>query len=72
MIKHNTASFHQKRKDKIYQELVLETLQKEDGTGNCTASLKYSENLLNIFSILLVLPRDHTTQEMLIIFLSSK
>ena len=29
MIKYNTASFHQKRKDKIYQELVLETLKKK-------------------------------------------
>ena len=39
-------------------------MKTEDGTENCTASLEYSEtNLQNIYSILVLLPWDHATQE---------
>lgn len=48
-------------------------MKTEDGTENCTASLEYSEtNLQNIYSILVLLPWDHATQEMVIMFLGSK
>ena len=30
-------------KEKLYNELGLETLEKKDGTGNCYAFLKFSD-----------------------------
>ena len=43
-------------KEKLYHELGLESLEKEDGTGNRAAFIKYSEtNLQNIYSILFLL-----------------
>ena len=84
----HTASFHQKiesaqynsalaitgairgtSKEKLYQELGLATLKEK----RCYRILKYLEtNLQNIYSILFLLPWDHASQELLIIFLSSK
>ena len=68
-----TGAIRGTSKEKRYHELGLESLKKEDGTGNCASFIKYSEtNLQNMYSILFLLLRDHTTQEMLIIFFSSK
>ena len=50
-----TGAIRGTSKEKLYHEL-WKTLKKEDGTGNCAASLKYSEtNLQNIYSILFLL-----------------
>ena len=51
-----TGAIRGTSKEKLYHELGLESLEKEDGTGNCAAFIKYSEtNLQNIYSILFLL-----------------
>ena len=43
--------------EKPYNELALETLEKEDGTGNYAASVKFRKVILqNTFSTLFPLP----------------
>ena len=44
-----TGTIRGTSEEKLYQGLSLETLEKRDATGNCAASLNYSEtNLQNI------------------------
>ena len=51
-----TGAIRGTSKEKLYHELGLESLEKEHGTGNCAALIKYSEtNLQNIYSILFLL-----------------
>ena len=51
-----TGAIRGTSKEKLYHELGLESLEKEDGTGNRAAFIKYSEtNLQNIYSILFLL-----------------
>ena len=51
-----TGAIRGTSKEKLYRELGLESLKKEDGTGNCAAFIEYSEtNLQNIYSILFLL-----------------
>ena len=50
-----TAAIRGTSKEKLYHKLGLESLEKQDGTGNCAAFMKYSEtNLQNIYSILFI------------------
>ena len=52
-----TGAIRGTSKEKLYHKLGLESLEKEDGTGNCAVFIKYSEvNLHNIYSILFLLP----------------
>ena len=52
-----TGAIRGTSKEKLYHELGLNPLKKEDGTGNCAAFIKYLEtNLQNIYSILFLLP----------------
>ena len=68
-----TGAIRGTSKEKLYDELGLETLEKEDGTGNCVAFLRFSDiNVQSTYSILFPLLWVHTTQEILIIFLYSK
>ena len=57
-------------KEKLYDQLGLETIEKKDATGNFVAFLRFS-NVQSIYSILFALLWVHKTQEIVIIFLHS-
>ena len=63
-----TGAIRGTSKEKLYNELGLETLEKRR-TGNCVAFLGFSDtNVQSTYSILFPLLWVHTTQEILIIY----
>ena len=68
-----TGAIKRTSTEKLFNELGLETLKKEDGTGNYVASIKFIKiNLQNNYLTLFPLPQVHMTQQILTIFLNSE